>query len=325
MFSFLTRVPLYVRILCVSAFVFVCFFFMSSGADPNPLFLKKHSLHCGETDFSKVAVVNPEEWIASGVHNGPQLLNFKLALPPASVSWITDLMVQTGGVWAPVETMIFIYILRNPEVRKKARLVVDVGANLGYFSEVTLSMGYEVLAFEPQRRAQPYLAATATHNNYTKKFHLHACAVGGDLGSITMSDSPKWEVSQNEGLSSPGSPGAVPQVRLSDMLIPGIPIALLKIDTEGYEAGVFAGLAVNLLPGIMNVVVEIKKTENRIVIMKMLGEAGFFCKMYVEKYFTVFPRSTEDALKGMLAEHLAPCTYDVPGEDFWFSRQEFVL
>ena len=98
-------------------------------------------------------------------------------------------MGNLGGVWAPIETMIFLCILTSPKVAHASRLVVDVGANLGYFSQLSLQLGYEVLAFEPQARAQPYLAATAARNGNGAAFHLHACAVGSLAGPITMTQS----------------------------------------------------------------------------------------------------------------------------------------
>ena len=47
-------------------------------------------------------------------------------------------MVARTGLWAPVETQLF-YALLSPPSADRARLVVDVGTNLGWFSLVALA------------------------------------------------------------------------------------------------------------------------------------------------------------------------------------------
>lgn len=278
---------------------------------------------CTRTDFASAPVASPEHWVPSGVYDGTELLDFALALPDASASFMTEWMTNLGGIWAPIETMIFLCILSSPKVRHASRLVVDVGANLGYFSQLSLKLGYEVVAFEPQARAQPYLAATAARNGNGQGFHLHACAVGSLQGPVTMSQSPKWEVSVNEGLAAAGATATVPMVTLADMLRPGVSIALLKVDTEGFERGVLAGLTPQLLASVRNIVVEVKTSETRAWVIKELEQAGFFCRqyqeMYREKHEFALPR---EELASKMATHLLPCSPSDP-EDFWFTREEF--
>lgn len=303
--------------------------YQSPAAQPQ---LYQASPHCAATDFSTAPTVTPPLWVKSGVYNGDTLLDFSIGVP-SSGSLTAEWMSATGGVWAPIETMIFLQVLGAPKSQHFSRLVVDVGANMGYFSQVALKMGFEVLAFEPQGRAQPYLAATAARNGNQHRFHLHACAVGAMQGVVTMSESPNWEVSVNEGLvgARPGAEAtpagaasaAVPMVALKDLLIPGVPIALLKIDTEGFERGVFVGLTPEILASVRNIVVEIKTGESRVHIMKLLGNAGFHCRQYQEKYRDTFTfKMPPVELASLMAQHLLPCS-EVDPEDFWFTKEEF--
>ena len=78
---------------------------------------------------------------------------------------------------------------------------------------------------------------------------MHACAVGSLQGPVTMSQSTKWEVAVNEGLAAAGA-ATVPMITLADVLRPGVSIALLKVDTEGFERGVLAGLSPQLLASV---------------------------------------------------------------------------
>jgi len=304
---------------------------------------------CAPTDWSTAPVVDPPEvWLQSRVYNGDALLDFSLALPPKAASFVTQLMAAPG-MWAPVETQIFLAVLTSPKVRHFAPLVVDVGANLGYFSQLALALGYEVLAVEPQARAQPYLAATTARNGNGARLTLYACALGGVRGAATMGDTARWEVPRVEhvapleapAVAGGGGEGAsrnatVPMALLSDLVPPGATVALLKVDTEGFERGVFAGAPPELLARVRNVVVEIKTGEARAGLQALLGAAGFTCVQYAEQYAELTPgvafldlegkwldtKLPRKALLESLGSRLIrPCRLEDP-EDFWFSKED---
>ena len=311
---------------------------------------------CAPTDWATApAVATPEVWLQSRVYSGETLLDFSLALPPKAASFVTQLMAASG-MWAPVETRIFLAVLTSPKVRHFAPLVVDVGANLGYFSQLALSLGYKVLAVEPQARAQPYLAATTARNGNGARLTLFACALGGVRGVAAMGDTARWEVPRvehvvpleapavadaggggGEGGGAASRNATVPMVLLSDLVPPGAAIALLKVDTEGWERGVFAGAPPELLARVRNVVVEIKTTEARATLQALLGAAGFTCVQYQEQYAELTPgvafmdlegkwldtRLPRKALLEAVSSHLIrPCRVEDP-EDYWFSREDF--
>jgi FkbM family methyltransferase len=313
-----------------------------SALSPPALYLP--DAHCAPVEWAAAPRAPAPLWAPGAVFRGPgERLNFSLALPPREVSYVSDLMFSSGGMWAPRKTLLFISVLTSPKVAQSSRVVVDVGANLGYFSQVALGLGYEVLAFEPQPRAQPYLAATAARNGNGERFHLFPCAVGSIKGVVEMATDTHFETAtlrraaaleQGAGLAGAGSQpdpaAAVPMVRLADVLRPGVPVALLKINVERFERGVLAGLTPELLQGVRNVLVEMADAETRALIRRQLEGAGFFCRQVPERYTDgdkgdfIDTNVRREDLNQVLMGHLLDCKADGSGpEDHFFSREDF--
>jgi len=304
--------------------------------------------HCRVLDWASVPAVEPELWVGSSVYRGrAHLLNFSLALPPRSQSFVADFMASSPGMWAPRTTMLLLSVLTSPKVRQAAGVVVDVGANLGYFSQLSLSLGYEVVAFEPQARALPYLAATAARNGNGPRFHLFPCAVGSVVGEVEMGGGDgKWETATlvqaraleaAAGGAAAAAQGAstaasVPMTRLSDILRPGVPIALLKINVERYERGVLAGLPPGQLRDVRNVLVEAGDTETRAYMRKLMEGEGFFCRQIAEVYALnengvdkgnfLETRHERSELIQITAQFLVDCKDNGP-DFYFFTKQDF--
>jgi hypothetical protein len=68
--------------------------------------------------------------------------------------------IRPLGYFAPVLTTIFKYILGDGQCNR-GPLVVDVGANMGYFSAYAAAFGCKVASFEPNKHPRQYLEATA--------------------------------------------------------------------------------------------------------------------------------------------------------------------
>ena len=313
-----------------------------SVLSPPALYLP--DTRCSPVDWAAQATTSSPLWAAGAVFRGPgERLNFSLALPPREQSYVSDFMFSSGGQWAPRKTLIFISVLTSPKVAHAARVVVDVGANLGYFSQVALGLGYDVLAFEPQPRALPFLAATTLRSGNGDRFHLFPCAVGSVQGTAEMQTDTHFEtatlrravaLTQGDGIAGVGTPpdaaAAVPMVRLSDVLRPGVPVALLKINVERFERGVLAGLTPELLAGVRNVLVEMVDLETRTYVRALLEGTGFHCKQVPERYTDgdkgdyIDTNVTRDVLNQLLGGHLLDCTSNGSGpDDFFFSRQDF--
>ncbi|PLX83451.1 MAG: FkbM family methyltransferase [Desulfuromonas sp.] len=132
-------------------------------------------------------------------------------------------------------------------------LVFDVGANLGNRSKVFLALGAETVAFEPQPFCADFLTNVLRHE---PRFRLVRKALGATTGRAEMyisnahtlsSLSPSWiEATKQSGRFSDYSWGQKEQVEVTtlDKAIAkyGRP-SFIKIDVEGYESQVLAGLS----------------------------------------------------------------------------------
>lgn len=81
------------------------------------------------------------------------------------------------GLFEPVETKIFRDLTRNVD------LVVNVGANIGYYCCHALSMGKLVIAIEPLSRNLYYLFKNIDINGWSKNIEIFPVACS-DIASI---------------------------------------------------------------------------------------------------------------------------------------------
>jgi len=132
-------------------------------------------------------------------------------------------------------------------------LVFDVGANLGFRSKIFLAMEAKVVAMEPQESCVNFLRATLGSRN---DFHLIAKAAGPAAGRTTMrvsgshpisSLSPEWlEAVKKSGRFQQAEWDREQEVEittLQDVMAEFGTPAFVKIDVEGFEAEVLAGLS----------------------------------------------------------------------------------
>jgi hypothetical protein len=93
--------------------------------------------------------------------------------------WIIQL-----GYFAPVETTIFRHILNN-DTWENGAMVVDVGANVGYFSAYAITMGCRVASFEPNPHPRQFLLATSSvHDLHHTKWQVYPVAIGKEVRLI---------------------------------------------------------------------------------------------------------------------------------------------
>jgi FkbM family methyltransferase len=129
--------------------------------------------------------------------------------------------------------------------------VIDVGANVGYMALLSArSIGPtgRVLAIEPDPGNAELLAANVGRNGY-QNVSICRCAVGGDVGSATLYRSA-WNMGNhrlNAGAAGQAIADQAIQVdvetvdRLVDVHRLGR-VDFVKMDVEGYEPGVLAGM-----------------------------------------------------------------------------------
>lgn len=128
-------------------------------------------------------------------------------------------------------------------------LVFDVGANIGEFSEVFLSLGAKVVSFEPNPRIIPQLLATCARYGAV----VEEVAVGPMSGwaELNVTDwhalstlSQEWKAVSKARYGTEWSEQfRVPVVTLDAMAAKHGQPAFIKIDVEGYEARVLSGLS----------------------------------------------------------------------------------
>ncbi len=123
-------------------------------------------------------------------------------------------------------------------------LLVDVGANIGYFSCLwaAASSRNSVCAFEASPRNFPMLQRNVAAQSVSERVKLFEQAVGKEQGTLAFDVGPQ-EQSGWGGLTNSASAQTleVNVGRLDDLLPAESQVSVLKIDTEGADAWVLAG------------------------------------------------------------------------------------
>jgi FkbM family methyltransferase len=123
-------------------------------------------------------------------------------------------------------------------------LLVDVGANYGYFALLwaAANSSNRVIAFEASPRNVPGLRRNVEENRFADRIRVEACAASQHAGEIAFDLGPAQQTGWGGAAASHGvNTVRVPAVRLDDVLADEARIDVLKIDVEGAEAWVLAG------------------------------------------------------------------------------------
>jgi FkbM family methyltransferase len=132
-------------------------------------------------------------------------------------------------------------------------LAFDIGAHVGNRTRALRACGAEVVAVEPQALFHAFLARTLPRAGV----HLRRCAVGAAAGEITLkvsrrhptvsSAAPGWplQVAKDPGFQHVRWDGAerVPMLTLDDLIAAHGRPRFCKIDVEGMESAILAGLS----------------------------------------------------------------------------------
>jgi FkbM family methyltransferase len=158
---------------------------------------------------------------------------FKLRFFPTKISkrlWVDSF--EKKGVYEPVDKFYFDYL-------KPGFVVVDVGANIGYYTllsrEIVGEDGY-VYSIEAHPKIFSYLKKNISLNKY-KNISTYNLALGNKKGHIVFSNQKK------DDLNCVSDDGClvIPISTLDALAIDRGNINLLKIDVEGYEKFVMMG------------------------------------------------------------------------------------
>ena len=190
-----------------------------------------------------------ERW---GVVDFPPVPRFAISIhdPETEDIYISGSVHAGLAPWDPYVWDLFARVLRPGD------LVVDVGANLGYFSLMAAAMGCRVIAFEPMERNVARFLASIARNRAA--ITLYQNAVAHQAGRVVALRPTHAATNYGNGqiITAGAEDATTTTVRLDDVGITGT-IDLLKIDVEGFELSVLDGARRLLCAGaIRRVVLE---------------------------------------------------------------------
>jgi FkbM family methyltransferase len=165
-------------------------------------------------------------------------------------------------------------------------VVIDVGANIGLYSLLAASKVAHgrVIALEPDPKAAARLRENAELNGF-RNIEIRVEAAGAETGELRLTsglDTVNRIVSEDEGTASI----RVPVSALDDLVVQGVRLSLVKLDTEGYESLVLAGAARLLRDGaVLAWVVEVNGLGGRygsddVTVFETLGKFGYRSYLY---------------------------------------------
>ncbi|PNH04737.1 hypothetical protein TSOC_009052 [Tetrabaena socialis] len=237
--------------------------------------------------------------------------------------------VNKRGMFAPVETAIFRAIVG--ENCNNGATVVDVGANVGYFTMLAGDAGCRTIAFEPQPIPNAMARASVALNGMGLNVTVHRCAISAVAGKGSFVTGRSWGF--NRVAPSATNEGDTDMRPLSDFVESDV--LLLKVDTEGFEDQVVAGSKEVFTTHVVhNVVMEVKqrdKQQRRDMLRQMMLDAGLkHAYNYVEDYgFTSFMQQGANlgAVLTDVTDTILNSRYDVPlaAEDIWFTREKLAF
>jgi FkbM family methyltransferase len=143
-----------------------------------------------------------------------------------------------NGVWEAFETQLIMTVLSPGD------LVVDCGANIGWYSVVAAALGARVAAFEPMPANAALLRHNCLVNAVADRVTIFECALGASAGTTTLHLSTDNQGDHRVASVHDTRASIEVDVRtLDDALAPllhGQP-RLIKLDTQGSEVNILRG------------------------------------------------------------------------------------
>jgi FkbM family methyltransferase len=217
-----------------------------------------------------------------------------------------SLKLRDHGLWDPQVLGPMQFIIQEKPCDSDS-FVLDVGANIGFFSGFSLSMGCSTAIFEPQALPASAVAATLCLN-----YHAHKKAgVKSQLVQLPVSQKPKLAFPTTNSLHQHNTGGAgaadchnqaaanskecieMNTVHLDAFVygtatrqvnvtrtVPGHTIRVLKIDSEGYESDVIATMGIILKTKtaeniLFEMIPHVMGLDANIIAVKALFQAGY--------------------------------------------------
>jgi FkbM family methyltransferase len=152
--------------------------------------------------------------------------------------------------------------------------VVDVGANIGWYTMLAARRARKVYAFEPEPESFSLLSRAVTANN-CENVEAYPLCLSDHIGTETLYLSQTRNKGNHSIMSSDGASAVQVDCTTLDMLFPEEQIDLLKLDAEGAECKVLSG-AKNLI------------AQKRLKNVIMEWNPAFWSDMGILNQFTAF-------------------------------------
>ena len=132
--------------------------------------------------------------------------------------------------------------------RADGGMVLDVGANLGYYALYAAKLGCKVVAWEPVPLFGAFVRASAAMSRLSHRIDVRRAVASDRKANVTiLVPRTGWDISSVGGLNQAGAlhptwrTESAPAERLDDVVRGRPSVCALKLDTEGFEPAVVRG------------------------------------------------------------------------------------
>lgn len=203
-----------------------------------------------------------------------------------------DSCIAFDGMWEAAQ----LEELAALSSKRKIDVFLDVGANSGFYSTMFAikNLAGDIVAFEPDPGNFARLMTNLAANGLGEKVKAHPFALGDRAGEVTLYEGARW----NRGESTIAEPDQtpkevthlVPQVRFDDEFSLSGKSIIIKMDVEGYEFNVLAGMERTLKDNLCYVQVELysDRLEELKTFFTRIGYR-FLHTEYIDHFFTNMP------------------------------------
>lgn len=243
-------------------------------------------------------------------------------------------IIRNARGYAPVESAAIEAILRRACASSPPPLVLDVGANLGYFTLLAAAHGCRVRAYEPSITMSNIVRDAVSLNGFNERVTVVNAGVGATAGFLRFAANTNPALSRvvPDDASTAHLP-RLPIITLANEITEDV--LLIKMDTEGYEAQALQGL----LPAcgkfrIANIVIEIKKPTQELTLERLWAcmdasaihshldvatRGMWFREWYADEEIANFHKNglTSKTPHGYMKRLQSPWVFGV--EDAWFA------
>ncbi len=187
----------------------------------------------------------------------------------------------TSDWWIFLEIFVFgIYRRARPDIRR-SRVILDIGANVGFFAlhASSLNPEAEIHSFEPFPKNVEQMKKNLRLNE-NRHVHVHPEAVTDRAGNITLYFTPGYDASCSlHGVKEHSC--SVTAVGVNELFETcGIDHCdLLKMDCEGSELPIVRAAAPEMLARIRAIIMEYHSAADVEPLRSALSRAGFRCEI----------------------------------------------